>query len=135
MSQSHSLISMSSDRGWDRGWGIGKLLCYVWSTGTRHKCAGTGLTTAGEDVGMCGVHDDRADVVCVSLKRVNLLHSVVVEHSYQHVILGGVGVCVCVCALMQGPPQQIMGAIEQTHGSSDYPALPHNKLGCSDYTG
>lgn len=45
-------------------------------------------TAAGEDVGLCRVDGDAADVVSVSLEHVNSLQSVVVEHTDQHVILG-----------------------------------------------
>lgn len=45
-------------------------------------------TAAGEDVGLRRVDSDAADVVRVSLKHVNSLQSVVVEHTDQHIILG-----------------------------------------------
>lgn len=45
-------------------------------------------TAAGEDVGLCRVDGDAADVVSMSLEHVNSLQSVVVEHTDQHVILG-----------------------------------------------
>lgn len=45
-------------------------------------------TTTGEDVGLCGVDSDAADVVMVSLKHVNSPQGVVVKHTDQHVILG-----------------------------------------------
>lgn len=44
-------------------------------------------TTAGEDVGLCRVDSDTADVVRVSLKHVNSLQSVVIEHTDQHIVL------------------------------------------------
>lgn len=44
-------------------------------------------TTAGENVGVCGVDNDGADVVRVGFKRVDLLQSVIVEHSHHHVVL------------------------------------------------
>ena len=46
-------------------------------------------TAAGEDIGVGGVNHDGPDVVRVSLKRVDLLKRVVVEHTHQHVVLGG----------------------------------------------
>lgn len=45
-------------------------------------------TAAGEDVGLCRVDSDAADVVGVSLKHVNSVQSVVIEHTDQHIILG-----------------------------------------------
>ena len=44
------------------------------------------ITAAGEYVGVGRMDDDGADVVRVSLKRMTLLQSVVVEDSDQHVI-------------------------------------------------
>lgn len=52
------------------------------------ECTWFLLTTAGEDVGLRRVDGDKADVVSVSLKHVNLLQRVVVEHTDQHIILG-----------------------------------------------
>ena len=46
-------------------------------------------TTAGEDVGLCGVHSDAADVVGVGLEHVSPGQRVVVKHTDLHVILGG----------------------------------------------
>lgn len=51
-------------------------------------CVWSPHTAAGEDVGLCRVDGDAADVVSVSLEHVNSLQSVVVEHTDQHVILG-----------------------------------------------
>lgn len=44
------------------------------------------LTTAGEDVGMCRVDNNGANVVSMGLKSMDFLQSVVVEHSDLHVI-------------------------------------------------
>lgn len=41
--------------------------------GGRGVFQGRNSTTAGENIGMCGVDGDGSDVVCMSLKRVNLL--------------------------------------------------------------
>lgn len=49
---------------------------------------GCTLTAAGEDVGLRGVDSHRADVVGVSLKPVNSLQGVVIEHAEQQIILG-----------------------------------------------
>lgn len=54
----------------------------------RVRCVQSFLTTTGEDVGLCGVDGDAADVVMVSLKHVNSPQGVVVKHTDQHVILG-----------------------------------------------
>ena len=44
------------------------------------------LTTAGQDVGVGGVHNDGSDVVRVCLKCMDLLQSVVVEDPDLHVV-------------------------------------------------
>ena len=44
-------------------------------------------TTTGQNIRLGGMHGDGAKVVGVSLKLMDALQSVVVKHSYVHVIL------------------------------------------------
>ena len=44
-------------------------------------------TTTGQNIRLGGMHSDGAKVVGVSLKLMDALQSVVVKHSYVHVIL------------------------------------------------
>lgn len=44
------------------------------------------LTTAGNDVRLSRVNDNTANVIRVCFKRLRLVQSVVVEHSYLHVV-------------------------------------------------
>lgn len=84
MSQSHSLINISSAQRWGQRLksALEKYICTNGGVNYKNK-----PTAAGEDVGLSGVHSNATDVVRVGLKHVNTLQGVVVEHTNLHVIL------------------------------------------------